>query len=480
MARRPADATIDHVKQRIVRLPRPARHLAALAVCMAAVTAAACNNGGSLPDIEGTGSGSATQSPTASGTATEPASTSGVTPVATPTAGVTETATASATQTAEPDPLAQLRRSVLSNLTTGLDPASVMAALENIEVITIPLPAEGRELVIAVTSGSGIYDFPQQRDHVAAALEYTGEDWVELSNTKLGSAPTFADIEIVTEDHEGAAWIAIHGGTGAHSGTFELLRFDGVRLSSSMWWFSPMPGAGAVADLDGQAPPEIVLNATDPYVYCYACGVRAWNEVIYRWSGPDLVEVRLGGVAHPDPRVTALTEAAATFARADLWRRALNASTQALNLAPDHPEVWWQHTLISRVAEARLDDAGAEPQPFMTYVLAGEYEAAVDLMRPYLPERALAADGPLLAGTIAGDGWESTTSDWVLDYTARAIPAAPDLAAAHAVRAFGLLLAEPADWNDALEEMEQALNLAPDDEFYREAFEYLLTRATAG
>src|SRR5690606_12319367 len=124
---------------------------------------------------------------------------------------------------------------------------------------------------------------------------------------------------------------------------------------------------------------EIVLNATDPYVYCYACGVRAWNEVIYRWAGDDLVEVRLGGVSHPDPRVAALTDSAASFARADLWRRALDAATEALALAPDHPEVWWQHTLISRVAASRLDDAGAEQQPFMTYVLAGEYERAVDL-----------------------------------------------------------------------------------------------------
>src|SRR5690606_7491597 len=206
-------------------------------------------------------------------------------------------------------------------------------------------------------------------------------------------------------------------------------------------------------------PPEVVLNATDPYVYCYACGVRAWQEVIYRWVGGELVEVPLGPVTGDSPTVRDTTELAAIYAQADLWRDALEAASEALELAPDNEDVWWLHQLIERVAGDRLADAGADPQPFVTNVLAGEYEAAVDLMRPYLPEAALAADGPLIAGTVAEDDSTGATATWVLDYTERALMVDPDRAAAHAARAFGLLLDNPEDWSGALAEMEAALRL---------------------
>ncbi|MGE3960976.1 MAG: hypothetical protein AB7F65_04775 [Dehalococcoidia bacterium] len=378
------------------------------------------------------------------------------------------------TVTAASDSQAQLRRSLLSNLTIGLDPGETRQALESIEVVTASFSTADRELWVAVTSGSGIYELPEAREHVAGVYERSGDDWVELANTTLGSAPTFAEIEIVSEDYEGSAWIAIHGLTGAHSGTFELLEFDGVDLISALWWFSSMPGAATIVDLDGAAPPEVVLNATDPYVYCYACGVRAWHEVIYRWMDGELVEVPLAGVADESQLVTDLTEVAAVYAGADLWQRALDAVTEASNIAPDNADVFWLYTLISRVAESRLLDAGSDAQPFMTYILAGDYDSAVALMRPFTPAQALAPNGPLIAGTVAEDGWEDATALWVLDYTERALAAAPDLAAAHAVRAFGLLVENPDNWAGALAEMEDALRLEPNDDFYLEAVEYLL------
>src|SRR5690606_21769686 len=242
---------------------------------------------------------------------------------------------------------------------------------------------------------------------------------------------------------------------------------------SVVWWFSPTPGAATIVDLDGNGPPEIVLNATDPYVYCYACGVRATDEVIYRWSGGELIEVPLARVATGDQFIADMTDAAAQYAHANLWRRALAAASTALNAAPENEEVWWLHTLIERVAQGRLAEAGAPHQPFMTDVLAGEYEAAVALMRPYDPAVALAPDGPLIEGTVAEDQWGEATALWTLDYTERAIAIAPELAAAHAVRAFGLLMEHPDNWVDALAAMSEALRLEPQDDFYREAVDYL-------
>lgn len=465
------------------------RTAAVLATALVALTAAACSGsdptpttgGGGTPTVAGATSGTGT------GTATEPASTTQTsnptatnaatgtaTGAATGTATGSGTATASVTATPEdPDPQAALRRNLMSSLTTGLSPDETREALESIEVVTVTLAFDSREVWVATTSGSGIYELPESRSHVAAVYEVIDGSWVELAHMRLASAPTYTDLEIVAESHAGSAWIAVHGVAGAHSGTFELLQFDGFDLRSDLWWFSPMPAAASVVDLDGAAPPEIVLNATDPYVYCYACGVRAWDEVIYRWADGQLVEVPLAGVGASSQLVTDLTEFAALYAQADLWRQALDAADEALDLAPDDVDVWWLHTLISRVAESRLADAGAEQQPFMTNVLAGEYEAAVDLMRPYLPATALSPTGPLVADTVAEVGWGDATATWVLDYTERAIEVAPELAAAHAVRAFGLLAENPDNWAGALEAMEAALRLEPLDDFYREAVEYL-------
>ncbi|MCA9849163.1 MAG: hypothetical protein KC461_00755 [Dehalococcoidia bacterium] len=446
----------------------------AMAAAFVALAVVACGDGSGTPTPEGT-TETSTSSP--SSTTTEPASTTAA-PTLTGTSGSTSTGTASATAsmtvTATADSQAQLRRNLLSNLTIGLDPAETRDALDGIEVVTAAFNTSDRELWVAVTSGPGIYDLPEAREHVAGIYERSGDDWVELANTTLASGPTFADISIVAADYEGASWIAIDGITGAHSGTFELLKFDGTDLASVLWWFSSMPGAATVVDLDGTEPPEVVLNATDPYVYCYACGVRAWSEVIYRWMDGELVEVPVAGVADDDQLVTDLTEVAAIYAAADLWQRALDSVTEASNMAPNNPDVFWLYTLISRIAEARLGEAGSEQQPFMTNVLAGEYDAAVALMRPYTPEVALSPTGPLIADTVAQDGWEDATALWVLDYTERAIDAAPDLAAAHAVRAFGLLVENPDNWGGALMEMEEALRLQPQDDFYLQAVEYLL------
>src|SRR5690606_8280015 len=78
-------------------------------------------------------------------------------------------------------------------------------------------------------------------------------------------------------------WLAGHGGAGAHSGCFELLAWDGDRLTLAASNFNPSPGAGDVADVDGDGQPEVILNYTEPYIFCYACGVRLYAADILRW-----------------------------------------------------------------------------------------------------------------------------------------------------------------------------------------------------
>ena len=229
----------------------------ALAASALAVGTLACGG----PDADqspGGAGGSATSPASGASTATEPASTpssAGAAP-----GGSTETATASLTATtAAPDPEAALRRSLLSSLTTGLDPASTRDALKDIEVVTAPLEAEGRTLRVAVTSGAGIYALPEAREHVAAIYEQSGNDWVELANITLGSGPTFAEIEVVADAYAGSSWIAVRGVTGAHSGTRRILMSivmpvasapgtrSSIAGSMARSWRSPSPGSRRTA-----------------------------------------------------------------------------------------------------------------------------------------------------------------------------------------------------------------------------------------
>ena len=397
-----------------------------------------------------------------------------------PTAAV-GAATASATPEVSDSPDAQqrLRTHLLSSLVTQTDPAVARVALESLDVVAVPLPSDARDLWAAVTSGTGIWELSDGRAHVAAIYELRPDDtWVEVSSLSLASAPTVADIEIAAGTHAGSAWFAVHGVTGAHSGTFELLQFDGVTLASVLWWFSPSPGAGSLIDLNADGLPEVVLDTTDPYVYCYACGVRLWGEVIYRWDGTTLMEVPLSAVPHTDQLVVDLTEQAAAFARADLWRRAAEAASAAVQAAPDDDEVGWLHLAVSRIADARLIDGGSEAQPLLTWVLAGEHEAAASLMRALPPEQVFTASGPLIAGTAAEGGWEQATGDYLVDFTSRAIEVDSNFASAYAVRALGRILVDPEDWAGALLDMEAALGIAPSDTFYGEAVEFLRRQET--
>src|SRR5207244_4359732 len=83
-------------------------------------------------------------------------------------------------------------------------------------------------------------------------------------------------------------WLEAQGGAGAHSGCYDLLRFDGKQLHSEISSCSSSPGDSRLEDLNGDGTPEVVLDATDYYVFCYACGVRKINYTVMRWDGQQM------------------------------------------------------------------------------------------------------------------------------------------------------------------------------------------------
>jgi len=407
--------------------------------------------------------------------ATPTADTTPATPTATFDTTSTETVTATAPANGEVPAADQLRGLLLSRITTG-DSSADQAALAEMEVVAIPLGMPERDVWAAVSTGPGIWNLTAEgARHVIAVYERRGDgSWVEVATLPLESEPTMADLELVPgKTSADESWIAVHGFTGAHSGTFDLIRFDGSTLTSELWWFNSSPGAASLEDIDGDGVAEVVLNATDPYVYCYACNVRAYMEIIYRWEQGELIAVYHSAVESSDQEIYDLTERAALFANAGLWRRAQEMAQLAVEAAPEDEEVHWLQIAIDRVATMQLADAGAEWQPLTSYVFAGEYEAAVDLMRALDVSEVFTQEGPLIAGTVA-DGWGGVTGDYLVGYATAALAVAPDLAAAYAVRALGYALLDAPDWGSALLDIEAALELEPGDSFYQAADAYLL------
>ena len=406
----------------------------------------------------------------------------------TPTAATATPATTAPEATATPTPVPTTTGGELAALADAL--ASMVLAEITEEFGENELSARAVGLGIEDSEGSYwavITDGPQPvyiNDdgdpvnffHVVAAYRLDPDDsWSpELARVEIDTAPQrTGDTEVIAAP-DGGAWIVIRAGTGAHAGTLDVIRFDPANgmLATALSHISSRPNAGEITDLDGDGIPEFVLNTSNPYVFCYACAVEEHSVAIHRWDGVALTEVRLevppgvtGGIATAAGRVVALAEA-------DLWRQAAALAVATAPRAPRDDGMRWLSILVNQSAAARLAHAGSPGQPLLTSVLAGEYAAALDLMRGHAPAAAFALDGPLVAGTAAELDL-ATMAVTILDYTGRALTQRPDEASIHAVRALGLALASPDDLERAREAAGRAAELAPGDSFLQRVESYL-------
>ena len=431
-----------------------------------AVALVGCNPfGGSDDAPEPTAT--ATQTPVV-GTAVAPTPTQEPTTTPTP-----DTAPTEAELAALADELASM---VLAEITAefgdnDLEARAVALGIEDAEGSYWAVITDGPQPVYLDDDGDPVNFF-----HIVAAYRLNPDSsWSpELARVEIDTAPQrTGDTEVVAAP-DGAAWIAIRAGTGAHAGTLDVIRFDAATgaLATVLSHISSRPNAGEIADLDGDGTPEFVLNTSNPYVFCYACAVEEHSVAIHRWDGTRLAEVPLrappglpDGVATAAGRVVALAEA-------DLWRQAGALAVATARRAPRDDGMRWLSILVNQTAAARLAHAGSPGQPLLTNVLVGEYAAALDLMRAHAPEAVFALDGPLVDGTAA-EADLATMAVTILDYTERALTQRPDEAPIHAVRALGLALASPDDLEGARQAAARAAELAPGDAFLQRAVSYL-------
>jgi len=129
-------------------------------------------------------------------------------------------------------------------------------------------------------------------------------EWQALGRVVMTSCAEYVGQGSLTQVQvePGQVWLELQSGAGAHSGCYDLLRFDGQELRLAASGFNSSPGAGWTGDLNGDGNLDVVLDQTEPYVFCYACSVRLRQYQVLTWDGQDLAEVRLNELPATAPQ----------------------------------------------------------------------------------------------------------------------------------------------------------------------------------
>jgi hypothetical protein len=377
--------------------------------------------------------------------------------------------------TPTPTPLAAATATLVASLTNQIKPTlptpNPTPGPGNMSIYVYPLQSPWGDALFAAQT-TGFRSLTPLIDHTIEIYKYTGSGWQSLGKVGL-DCPDYlspgSSKQVQVEPSR--IWIAVDGGAGAHSGCFDLLSFDGKALEREASNVNSFQGNGRVQDLNGDGLGDVILDHTDPYVFCYACGVRYASFEVQRWDGSKLVDVAL--TALPQTATAAVRDSnndAVTLAEGGLWKDAQQAISQALALAPQDQTVVWNNALIQLTADAQAANITGG-YPLLGYAFYGDYDAAVNLMRPYPPEQIFITTTPLISGTIA-QGWESSLTQWITQTTTASLLVKPDLASAYFLRAWGNFLTNPAN-PTIVADVAKAAELAPNDGLYASSLAYL-------
>lgn len=258
-----------------------------------------------------------------------------------PAATVAPTATLAATAVSNA-PVQQLAADVKSKLS-----ASGTFGYEGVNVLPLQ-PGPGGLQLWAVYS-YGMRSFDPLRNHFVAIYAYGSSGWQELGRYELQCAD-YLDPQGVTQVQvePSRIWLQVVAGAGAHSGCFDLLSFDGATITNVVNNTNSSPGAGEVRDLDGDGVPEVILNLTDPYVFCYACGLRIYQYDVLRWNGSQFAPVQLALLPQSGAEdLRKLNDRAVVLAQAGLWKDAQALIAQARAANGQDVTVLWNSILLT-------------------------------------------------------------------------------------------------------------------------------------
>jgi hypothetical protein len=320
----------------------------------------------------------------------------------------------------------------------------------------------------------GMRSYEPLQNHFVAIYSLENGDLNETDRVELQIPDYIGEgfVRQVTVEPDGI-WLQVMSGVGAHSGCFELLRFDGGDIEYVLSDCASSPDAGEVRDLDGDGVSEVLLNWSEDYVFCYACGVRIRDYQVWRWDGIQLVQVELNKLTGNYPQeLVQMNNRAVELANGELWKDARQSIEGALEISGDNETVFWNAVLIDLIAESREEEVEGSQFPLLNSIFLGDYESAVDLMRSHRPWELFSIESALVSRTAA-EGWEKEVQNWILLFTDKALEAEPDMAAAYFLRAWATYIVDKNDPR-VMKNLRKAVVLNPKETFYSENLQYLL------
>lgn len=405
-------------------------------------------------------------------------------PVETPTLPDDDTPTAGPVETPTPQedegeaPADQLANELQATVVAGL-PATPTPGGEN--------PGFGgfegvRVMQIDTADGSGPYwaahsygmrRFEPLEQHFVAVYSREGDGWREVDRVELED-PDYLDrmgVQQAPIEPENV-WLQVEGNAGAHAGCFNILRFDGQRLHNEVSHCGSAPASGSLEDLNGDDVLDVLLDATDHYVICYACNVDYVTTEVKRWDGSNMVDVRFEPVADSEPEeLRELTDRAVELATHDLWKDAQDTIDKTRKFKSQDPAYIWNAALINLDASMRAEHIEYSGYPLLSTIFYGDYPAVLYTLGRFNIDAIFNPNSALFTGSpVEGN------IDFMVKYVARTttlqLEAQPDLAAAYFVRGWALALVDPKD-PSALADIQQAADLDPSEPLYSEALDYL-------
>jgi len=319
----------------------------------------------------------------------------------------------------------------------------------------------------------GMRSYEPSQNHFVAIYSLENGDLSELDRIEMQNPDYIGEgsVKQVPVEPEGI-WLQVMSGAGAHSGCFDMLRFDDGDIEHVLSDCASSPDAGEVRDLDGDGISEVLLNWSEDYVFCYACGIRIRLYQLWRWDGTQLVQVELNKLTGSYPEeLVQLNDRAVELADSELWVDARQSIEGALEISGDNETVFWNAVLIDLIAESREEEVKRSQYPLLTLIFLGDYESAVDLMRSHRPWELFGTESALVSQTAA-EGWEKEIQNWIILFTDKALETEPDMAAAYFLRAWAIYIVDKND-PGVMKNLRKAVVLNPKETFYSETLRYL-------
>ncbi|MFC2053633.1 hypothetical protein ACFLV7_04945 [Chloroflexota bacterium] len=319
----------------------------------------------------------------------------------------------------------------------------------------------------------GMRSYEPLQNHFVAIYSLENGDLNEIDRVEM-QIPDYIGVGSVKQvpvEPDGI-WLQVMSGVGAHSGCFDLLRFDGGDIEHVLSDCASSPDAGEVRDLDGDGISEVLLNWSEDYVFCYACGVRIRFYQVWRWNGTQLVQVELTELIGSYPQeLVQMNNRAVELANGELWKDARQSIEGALEISGGDETVFWNAVLIDLIAQSRDEEVERSQYPLLTSIFLGDYESTVDLMRSHRPWELFGTESVLVSQTAA-EGWEKEIKNWIILFTDKALEAEPDMAAAYFLRAWAIYIVDKSD-PGVMKNLRKAVVLNSKETLYLETLRYL-------